>query len=247
MKTTAALITSAAATIAAALPSTSVLRRGTFCDDWGSETAGPYTVFNNLWGKDSADSGEQCTTNNGMSGDSLSWAAEWSWAGGPYSVKSYPNAVVEIEQAAISGLSSIPTEWTWSYTGTDVVANVAYDLFTGTTPDGDHTYEFMIWLGALGGAGPISSTGSPIATPDVAGHSWNLYEGLNGEMNVFSFVASSNIESFSGDLIEFVNYLVENQGVGGDQILQSVGAGTEPFLGSNAVFTTSSYSASVSY
>ena len=103
----------------------------------------------------------------------------------------------------------------------------------------------MIWLGALGGAGPISSTGSPIATVDILGTSWNLFNGMNGQMNVFSFVASSNVQNFSGDLTAFTEYLVANQGVSASQILQSVGAGTEPFIGSNAVLTTSKYSASV--
>lgn len=102
----------------------------------------------------------------------------------------------------------------------------------------------MIWLGALGGAGPISSTGSPIATPSLAGSSWKLYNGKNGQMNVFSFVASSNVQSFSGDLMAFVNYLSSNNGLSKSQILQSVGAGTEAFTGSNAVFTTTGYSLS---
>lgn len=104
----------------------------------------------------------------------------------------------------------------------------------------------MIWLGALGGAGPISSTGSPIATPTLSGVKWNLYKGVNGQMTVFSFVAQSNVQSFSGDLVNFTKYLVSSQGVSGSQILQSLGAGTEPFVGSNAVFTTSKYSVSVS-
>lgn len=62
--------------------------------------------------------------------------------------------------------------------------------------------------------------------------------------NVYSFVASSQINSFSGDLMEFVNYLTSKQGMPKSQILQSVGAGSEPFTGSNAVFTTTGYSMS---
>lgn len=134
-----------------------------------------------------------------------------------------------------------------SYTGTDVVANVAYDLFTSSTVDGDPEYEFMIWLGALGGAGPISSTGSSIASVDLAGTTWDLYNGANGQMNVFSFVAKSNVENFSGDLVDFTSYLTSEQGVSASQILTSVGAGTEPFTGSDAVFTTSKYSVAVNY
>jgi xyloglucan-specific endo-beta-1,4-glucanase len=57
-------------------------------------------------------------------------------------------------------------------------------------------------------------------------------------------VASSQISNFSGDLMEFVNYLTSKQGMPNSQILQSVGAGTEPFVGSNAVLTVTGFSLS---
>ena len=132
-----------------------------------------------------------------------------------------------------------------SYTGDGMVANVAYDLFTGSTADGDAEYEIMIWLSAIGGAGPISSTGSTIATPTVAGAAWDLYSGQNGQMQVYSFVAPSARESFDADIAEFVTYLINEQGLPAIQILQSAGAGTEPFVGSNAKFITTAYSLDV--
>lgn len=104
----------------------------------------------------------------------------------------------------------------------------------------------MIWLAALGGAGPISSTGSPIATITLAGSSWKLYYGLNGSMKVYSFVAANgNVSSFNGDLMEFVKYLESKQGLSSSQVLLSVGAGTEAFTGSSATLTTSAYSLSM--
>lgn len=44
--------------------------------------------------------------------------------------------------------------------------------------------------------------------------------------------------------MEFVNYLTGKQGLPKSQILQSAGAGTEPFVGSNAVLTVSGFSLS---
>ena len=102
----------------------------------------------------------------------------------------------------------------------------------------------MIWLSALGGAGPISSTGSAIATVTVAGKQFKLYKGPNGQTTVFSVVSVSPINSFNGDLNAFLVYLRNSQGLPGSQILQSVGAGTEPFSGSNAVFTTTAFTVS---
>ncbi|KAM5343100.1 hypothetical protein ACJ41O_014066 [Fusarium nematophilum] len=238
-------LVAALAGLAAASP---LLKRGTYCGQWDLETAGAYTIYNNLWGKDNASSGEQCTTNNGEQSDgSIAWSVKWTWAGGQGQVKSYPNAVVEIEKKSLGEVSSIPSAWSWTYTGDGLITNVAYDLFTGSTADGEEEYEFMIWLGALGGAGPISSTGSAIATVDIAGSSWKLYEGKNNQMTVFSFVAEETVNEFCGDLADFTDYLMENHGVSQSQILQSVGAGTEPFEGTNAVFTTSNYHADVVY
>lgn len=62
----------------------------------------------------------------------------------------------------------------------------------------------MIWLSAIGGAGPISATGSSIATVTIAGASWKLWKGTNSQMTVFSFVAESAQSNFSGDLNEFI-------------------------------------------
>jgi xyloglucan-specific endo-beta-1,4-glucanase len=100
----------------------------------------------------------------------------------------------------------------------------------------------MIWLDALGGAGPISSTGSTVATPTIGGVAWDLYSGPNGDTTVYSFVAQSAQESFSGDLLNFFSYLESNEGFSSSQYLTSIGAGTEPFTGTNAVLTTSAYS-----
>lgn len=65
-------------------------------------------------------------------------------------------------------------------------------------------------------------------------------------MTVFSFLSTSgNVESFSGDMKDFFDFLVSDQGYDDSQYLLNAGAGTEPFEGSNAVFTTSEYSLSV--
>jgi xyloglucan-specific endo-beta-1,4-glucanase len=89
----------------------------------------------------------------------------------------------------------------------------------------------MIWLAALGGAGPISSTGSAVATVTIDGVSWKLFSGPNGSTTVYSFVATSETTSFSGDILNFFKYLESNHGFSSSQYLKSIGAGTEPFTG----------------
>lgn len=162
-------------------------------------------------------------------GDATNSRCRWSWAGGSSSVKSYANAVVSLTSTQLSGISKIPSSWAWSYTGSNIVADVSYDIFTSNTKGGSNNYEIMIWLAALGGAGPISSTGSPVATVTLAGTTWKLYKGPNGSTTVFSFVAESQQTNFSGDLKTFLQYLISNQGLPSSQYLTSIGAGTEPF------------------
>lgn len=144
----------------------------------------------------------------------------------------------------ISAITSIPTTWKWSYTGSSIVADVSYDMFTSSTASGSNEYEIMIWLAAIGGAGPISSNGSAVATPTIGGVNFKLYSGPNGATTVYSFVAASETTSFSGDLKAFYTYLESSSSFSfpSSQYLLNIGAGTEPFTGSGAVFKTSAYS-----
>lgn len=97
----------------------------------------------------------------------------------------------------------------------------------------------MIWLAAFGGIQPIGY-GTPIASPTIDGVTWNLYKGPN-TWTVFSFVATSQINNFSGDIMEFFTYLIDNQGLPSNYYLQVMQAGTEPMTGSDAWFTASPY------
>jgi xyloglucan-specific endo-beta-1,4-glucanase len=132
-----------------------------------------------------------------------------------------------------------------SYTGTSIVADVSYDAFISSVDSttAAHNYEVMIWLAALGGAEPIGY-GTPIASPTIDGITWNLYKGPN-TWTVFSFVASSEQTDFSGDILNFFTYLIDNEGLPSDYYLQSIQAGTEAFTGSDAWFTVSPYTLSM--
>lgn len=107
-------------------------------------------------------------------------------------------------------------------------------MFAPSSASGTNAYEFMVWLPTYGGAGPISSGGSPITYPSIGGVTWKLYKGPNGSTTVFSFVAESNQYNFSGDLRNFLSYIVNYEGVPNSQYLKSIGAGTEPFTGKSS-------------
>lgn len=125
-----------------------------------------------------------------------------------------------------------------------MVADVAYDMFLSSTADGSEEYEIMVWLAALGNAGPISTTGSPIGSVTIGGIPFKVWKGPNGQMTVYSFVAESTVNSFSGDMLEYFTYLIKDQSLSSSLYLIDVQAGTEPFTG-KADMKTSAFSIEV--
>ena len=102
----------------------------------------------------------------------------------------------------------------------------------------------MIWLAAYN-LQPISDTGAtPHTNNAISG--WDLYVGTNSQTGVpaYSFVAQSYVNSYSGDLLSFFNYLKSAGLIDGTEYLQELHAGTEPASGTDEVFTTSSFTLS---
>ncbi|KAL8953432.1 MAG: hypothetical protein Q9222_000706 [Ikaeria aurantiellina] len=214
------------------------------CGQYSSISTGSYTIASNEWGA-STGTGSQCSQIDGLSGNSLAWSTTWTWSGGTNNVKSYTNVQSPMTSKPLSQYTSIPTTWSWSYSGTSLRANVAYDTFLGTCPSCAQAYEVMVWLGVYGGISPLSDNGyppTPVATPTIGGVPFNLIKGHNGNVIVYSFLAQSGaVTSYSGDLVAFYKYLIANWGVSSGQYLQTVQAGTEVFTGSGAKLTTTGY------
>ena len=182
------------------------------CGEQEGYSASGYRVQNNLWGKNSATSGSQCSAFNSASGSSVAWSTTWQWSGGDNNVKSYSYSSRDFSKRLVSQISSIPSTAIWSVSNQNIRANVAYDLFTAQDinhPTSGGDYELMIWLGRYGGVQPI---GSYKTTVTLAGRSWSLYVGYNGSMKVFSFVAPNAVSNFSGNIKEFFNYMASNEG-----------------------------------
>ena len=140
-------------------------QQATLCKQYEYWSGNGYEMNNNLWGKDSASSGSQCTYLNSASNNGIAWSTTWTWQGSPNNVKSYVYSGRQVTKGRkISQISSMPTSVNWKYS-TSVRANVAYDIFTAADPNhstssGD--YELMIWLVAA----PYLTPGlSPILAP----------------------------------------------------------------------------------
>jgi len=136
-------------TSATPLASLSPRQQATLCERYGYWSGNGYEMNNNNWGRDAATSGSQCTYVDGSSGNGIQWHTTWTWSGGENNVKSYPySGKLVTKGRKIASIGSMQTSVTWSYSTTNIRANVAYDIFTAADPNhvnssGD--YELMIW------------------------------------------------------------------------------------------------------
>ncbi len=96
----------------------------------------------------------------------------------------------------------------------------------------------MIWLYRAGGAGPIGGTQ---ATVSLAGSSWELHRGNNGNWNVYSYVNTTNQTSATLNLMDFLKDLVSRGWMASSKYLSSVQAGTEVFVGTGELDADSYY------
>ncbi|ETM98889.1 hypothetical protein PPTG_19220 [Phytophthora nicotianae INRA-310] len=217
-----------------------------FCGQWNLTETEHYTLYNNLWGAHNDTKGTQCTGLDSVEGSTIAWHTSYNWKGSKLQVKSFANVALKFDKVPLSTVKSIPSTIKYDFKSKGkVIANVAYDLFTTSTPDGDAEYEIMVWLAAMGGAGPISATGKPIKKGvKVGGVNFNLYHGKNGNMTVYSYVASKQTKSFSADFKQFFHKLPAKHTVSPKQYLTHVQAGTEPFVG-NGTMTVTEYAAAV--
>ena len=139
----------------------------------------------------------------------------------------------------LSAITSIPSKWSYTQTGSSFRADVSYDMFLADSTanaanvasvSDARSYEIMVWLAAVE-IEPTSSLGSgALTTATIGGITWQVYKGPNGSTTVFSFVADPQITDYDGDLYDFYEYLMTSQGVSGDQYLAYIGAGTEAFV-----------------
>lgn len=65
----------------------------------------------------------------------------------------------------------------------------------------------MIRLGRYGSATPI---GTQVGSADLGSTTWEIWNGMNGDMKVYSFVASDPVTSFGADIKDFWDYLTDN-------------------------------------
>ncbi|KAH7371627.1 concanavalin A-like lectin/glucanase domain-containing protein [Pyrenochaeta sp. MPI-SDFR-AT-0127] len=203
------------------------------CEQYDNVTdpSNTYRLSTNVWGRD--ESGSSCVE---IANNATTLATTWSWLANDTLVHAYPNInfnPIQLEPIQISNLSSIDVKVSWSMRpalSTSPLAfdmdglailnaktNVAFDLFfdidmenaVNTTAP---SYEMMVWIGKFGSILPIGAKDivdvRKLPVQKIGKEIFKLYQGPNDNgQHVFSWVASSNLTEFEGDLSPLVHYL----------------------------------------
>ena len=227
------------------------------CANGQQISMGKYYLFNNIWGANTG-TGKQCIWDVGSNDSNIAWSTQWNWSG-QFQVKSYDSVVLgwHWQKQTTTYLTGLPqqlsskqpvqTKWTYNITqnGPNTTFNIAYDLWLHTIshPNQDNpSDEVMLWLYEQGGVHPV---GSAVATVNMDGTSWTLWEGSRSGWQVHTFVRSKNTTGAQSlNLSDFLNYLVAQRGLSRAKYLTGVEAGSEVWLG-NAELNTTSYSTDV--
>ncbi len=204
------LATAAATTFGASCAST----------QYGSLGQGSYTIQNDEWGLAHDPGGWQQVCGGDASVGS--WNSTWWWATGTGGIKAYPSIYRGWQMGAwspdaggfpsqVASQAPLPTHVSYAMSGNNQY-DAAYDVFfSPSTNPARPSGELMVWLGDSGN----KPAGNPIATGvalgGVAG-TWDVYAGTHG-WPVWSFVRTSPVTSFSGNLQPFVHYLAYTKGL----------------------------------
>jgi glycosyl hydrolase family 12/cellulose binding protein with CBM2 domain len=216
------------------------------CDQYGSTTiGGRYVVMNNRWGT----SAQQCINVTSTGFSIASQQGTGSTSGAPVS---YPAVFYGCHYTNCSPGTNLPMQLSSISSATSSISynfvsgatyDAAYDIWLDPTPkkDGVNQQEVMIWFNRQGSIQPI---GSVVASVNIGGRTWQVWQGGNGSNQVVSYVAPSAISSWNFSVLDFLNDVKSRTSVNNSWYLTSIQAGFEPWIG-GAGLAVNNFSATV--
>ncbi|KAI1279306.1 glycoside hydrolase family 12 protein [Xylaria sp. FL0933] len=153
--------------------------------------------------------------------------------------KGYTNVGIGVNlDNKLKDIKSIPAYYKWDRTNTtEFRGSNLFDFITAPT-QGDATStatsEFMLWIRNWGNQVPIGYSRGPVATFNLFGASWKLYEGKNpaSGVTVRSMLVDENYDGvFQGDLKEWLDAMVQKGYISDNDYVTVGNAGTEIFYG----------------
>jgi len=214
------------------------------CEKYGSTTiqGGRYVVQNNVWGTDQT----QCinVTSTGFSISQANHNVPTNGAPAAYPSVFYGCHYANCSSGSIlplrasdSRFAGIQTSVSMSYPGSGQW-DAAYDIWFDPTPrtDGQNTgAEIMVWVNHAGAPQPV---GSKVGTANIAGGTWDVWEGNIG-WNVISYVRNPGTGSVSFAPAAFFNDSVARGYAQTSWYLTSIQAGFEPWTGGQGLAVNS--------
>ncbi|TGJ82048.1 hypothetical protein E0Z10_g6724 [Xylaria hypoxylon] len=213
----------------------------------------PWTVANSMYNADQM-VGKQCTNFDSIL-ETTDGTKEVKWT----SVtdvklvdetkdvcKGYTNIGIGVNlNKKLKDIQSIPAYFKWHRTNTtEFRGSNVFDFITAPT-EGDTsstaTSEFMLWIRNWGNQVPIGYSRGPVATFNLFGVSWKLYEGKNpgSGVTVRSMLADENYDGeFQGDLKHWLDAMVQKGYISDSDYVTVGNAGTEIFYGSAVMDAT---------
>jgi hypothetical protein len=145
---------------------------------------------------------------------------------------------------AVSAVTAVPTTWAFTVPSAGSY-DVSYDVWMNNTNANPSTpsggLELMVWLNQRDTT-PIGTKGPTVM---IGGQSWTVWYGPNsGGWNTVSYVATSNLTSYTGDLKPFFADSVTRGYINNSGYLLGVQAGFEVWNQTMSM-TTNSYTVSI--
>ena len=207
-----------------------------------SLSGGEYTLQNNEWNS----SAPQCVTATTGTAWSVS-TANFDLSGG--APATYPSIYKGCHWGdcttgsnlpiQVSQLGSATSSWSTVQPSSGAY-DVAYDLWTNSTPTTSgqpNDSEIMIWLNSRGGVAPF---GSQTATASIGGYNWNVYTGRQSSWNIVSYVLQGGATSITNlDVKAMIDDSVNRGVTSASAYLIDAEAGFEIWQGGQGLGTNS--------
>jgi len=218
----------------------------TTCVDGAQIKVGEFLLDNNVWGKGSITTYQQCITAK-ENGSSSIFAWQWTWPTIGSNVKSYPEIIFGYKpfgntsttpllpkiiadlQLAIVSFSS----YTTTINGT---GNLAFDIWitdSSTPTESNIKHEIMIWLEK----NIQQPAGSFIEHVTIDGSTYDYYRGPLS-WDYIAFVKTSTNKVTSVNISDFLTYLKNKNHISENEFLSAIEFGNEIISGTGSTVIT---------
>ena len=216
-----------------------------------------YKIINNIWGTDILNQNIYVSNDDGTYTFPAGW--EWNWTMSNSSILSYPaiaygqrpwdsTSTTPNLPVMVSNIKTLDVDYK-----VDIQSskrhNLAFDIWLVSSLSGDlasnRTHEIMIWTDRQQIGGDFVPIGYPNITGTFTsnGITYDIYEGMNGNFKVISFLRQNADDTDLGrdetiKVQEFVQYLLNSSKISGSLYLIDLEFGTEIMEGTgSAVFS----------